>query len=160
MKTGLDLSAFLGNITDYVNLKGSGKLGRVQELWERYCGLRMRIAKLIAQLNEIERKLLQEDPSFFEPRKSLVGNSFLFRPKLEETPSPQVAFRNAIIVQASSLTAQETCRRLDSYDVSFPERWHKDFPTVKSWQDAYEHRRCRPRVEKLISEVKAHRHLP
>src|SRR5579862_3484385 len=116
MKKNLDLSVFLRTPADYVNLKGSGKLGRIQELWERYCGLRLRIGKLRAQLDKIDGQLRQEDPTFFEPRESLVdATSFPFIPKLEESPSPDVAFRNAIILGAWSKTAEETCRTLDSY---------------------------------------------
>jgi hypothetical protein len=153
MDQQLDLSVPLCSPEGYVQLKG--KAGTLQRLWGRYCGLRLRISKLQDQLAEVEQKLIQEDPSFLQTRRTLVGAaSFPVRPELEERPSPEVAYRNAIILKYSSLTAKVICKKLDSYGVEIPETWRKDFQ-VSDWQKAYANRRCRPRVEKLISEVKA-----
>jgi hypothetical protein len=152
----LDLSAFLGNISDYADLKGRGKLGRIQRLWERYCGLRLEIAKLNAQVNKIEQEILREEPTFFQPRYSLVGEaSFPFRPKLEEIPTPDVAFRNAVIRQAAPLSQKAICKRLDLYGAKLPETITRDFPKVQTWEDAYRDKRCRKRIAKLISDAKA-----
>jgi hypothetical protein len=152
----LDLSAFLRNISDYVDLKARGKRGRVQRLWERYCGLRLEVAKLNDQVSRIEQEILREEENFFKPRHSLVGEaSFPFRPKLEEIPTPDVAFRNAVIRKAGPRPAKEICNRLDLYEARLPETIIRDFPTVQTWKDAYRDKRCRRRVAKLISDVKA-----
>lgn len=149
----LDLTVPLGTIEGYVHLKG--KLGRIQRLWERYCGLRLRIDRL-------EQQLLREEPSIFDTSYSLVGCcSFPFRPKLEvaRRSGPDVASRNAVILQASSLSALKICRRLDSRDIPILDGWKDRFPALKTWVDAYRCKRCRPLVEKLISEVKAQARL-
>lgn len=159
----LDLSVPLGTIDDYVDLKGSGGLGRIQRLWSRHCGLRLRIGKLEAELNEIQQKLVQEDPSFFNVKHTLSdSHSFPFRPELKASrrSGMGVAARNAIILGAFSLTAHKICSRLDSYGFPIPRNWQKDFPQIKTWVNAYMNARCRPRVEKLISEVKASGRLP
>jgi hypothetical protein len=154
----LDLTVPFGAVGHYVDLKGSGKLGRIQRLWNRCCGLRLRIDRLEAELHEIQQKLVQEDPSFFKVKHNLNGfHSFPFQPELKapRRSGTRVAARNAIILRASSLTAYQICSRLDSYSCRFPRNWIKDFPEIKNWVDAYRHEQCRPRVEKLISQVKA-----
>jgi hypothetical protein len=153
---GLDLAASFGSVDDYLVLKGAG--GRIQKLWESYCGLHLRIGKLEAELNEIHQKLLQECPSFFETRYSLVGQcSFPFRPELKAArkSNVKVAARNAIILRASSLTAYKICWRLDFYGFPLLEKWKKKFPGIKTWVAAYRYKACKPLVDKLISEAKA-----
>ena len=113
----LDLSVPLGAINDYVDLKGSGKLGRIQRLWNRYCGLGLRIDRLKAELDEIQQKLIQEDPSFFKAKHSLNGlHSFPFRPELKASKKhgTKVAQRNAIILKNSSRSAYRICWILDA----------------------------------------------
>jgi hypothetical protein len=153
---GLDLTASFGAVDDYIHLKDEG--GKIQKLWERYCGLRLRIDKLETELDEIQQKLLQECPSFFEPRNSLVGPcSFPFRPELKAVRKSNfvVAARNAMILKTSSLTAYQTCQRLDSYPYPIVGKWKKKFPGIETWVTAYKHKVCGPLVEKLISETKA-----
>ena len=161
-KTGanknLNLSVPVGAIENYVDLKSSGKSGRIQLLWNRHCGLRLRIDKLEAELYDLERKILQEDSSFFEAKYSLSGfHPFAFRPELKaaKRSGVAVAMRNAIILRASSLTAHQICCRLDSFGCKIPRSWRQDFVGIKTWVQAHRDARCRPRVEKLISEARA-----
>jgi hypothetical protein len=153
---GLDLTVLLGT-QHYVDLKGIGKGGRIQKLWERYCVLRWRIGNLKAEIATVEQELLLEEPSIFDTSHSLAGaRSFTFRPKLgSKKTNPELAMRNAVILQDPSLTAKKTCLRLDSFDVDIPENWIRQFPSVNSWASAYAHRSCRPLVDRLISGVRA-----
>jgi hypothetical protein len=153
----LDLRVMLGTV-HYVDLQGAGTLGRIQRLWNSYCGLQLRIDKLEVELLKIERKLVQEDPSFFEVKHGLNGaHSFPFRPELTtvKRSGMGIAARNAVILRASSLSASKICARIDSYDFPVPRSWQKKFPEIRTWSDAYRHDRCRPLVFKLISEVTA-----
>jgi hypothetical protein len=156
---GLDLTVPLGTIGGYVDLKGVGKLGRIQKLWGRYCGLRLQIDKLETKIEKIRQGLLQEDASFFDSRNSLVGPlSFPFRPRLEEMRKHGfgIAARIAVIRRASPRPAHQICQTLRSYGFPVPRGWKKRFPGVENWVQAYENTRCRPLVQKLISEAKAH----
>jgi len=158
MKEFLDLSVPLGVIDDYRNFRGKGKLGRIQRLLERHCGLRLRIDKLQAELNRIEEELLIVNPKIFDAGQGFRGAfSIPLRPELKQARRSGIAtaMRNSIILKASSLTAHQICKRLDSYQIPVVRRWKKDFPGVKTWQAAYRHPGCRRRVDKLISEVRA-----
>jgi hypothetical protein len=158
---GLDLTMPVGTIESHVDLKGVGKLGRIQKLWERYCRLRFRMGKLEAEMGDVEQELLLEEPSIFDTSRSLVGaRSFTFRAKLGNTrTNPELAMRNAVILQSPSLTAREICKRLDSHRVSVPDNLLDDFPSIKNWEDAYENPSCRPRIDRLISGVRAQESL-
>lgn len=159
---GFDLTVLLGTVEGYVDLKGIGKFGRIQKLWERYCRLRFRMGKLKAEIGDVEQALLLEEPSIFDTSHSLVGaRPFTFRAHLRNTrTNPELAMRNAVILQNPSLTAKEICKRLDLHCVSVPDNLLEDFPSIKNWVDAYENRGCRPRIERLISGVKTHEFLP
>jgi hypothetical protein len=159
MDQDLDLSVPLGTLDGHTHLKG--KAGKIQKLWARHSGLRIRIYKLQAQLSDIENKLLQLDPSFFQVRTTLAGSAYFpFRPELKEKPGPEVASRNAIILQSpSSLTAKQICLRLDAHSVPIPETWGTKFPTVTNWKTAYAHRPCRKLVQRMISGVRGDRNL-
>lgn len=139
----------------------TGRFGRMRRLWERYCGLRSRIEKLQEELNAVHQELLEQDPSFFDTRHSLTGLSFPFWPEIKgpRRSSPGIAFRNAIILKAKDKKLRDICLRLDSYRMPLPRRLKADFPEIKTWLAAYEHKRCRPRLEKLISDVRAHGRL-
>jgi hypothetical protein len=159
---GLDLTVLLGTVESYVDLKGIGKLGRIQKLWEQYCRLRFRMGKLKAEIGDVEQELLLEEPSIFDTSHSLVGaRSFAFRARSGNTrTNPELAMRNAVILQQPSLTAKEICKRLDSHCVSVPDNLLADFPSIKTWEDAYENLGCRPRIDRLISGIRAHGSLP
>jgi hypothetical protein len=158
---GLDLTVLLGTVESYVDLKGVGKLGRIQKLWERYCRLRFQMGKLKAEIGDVEQELLVEEPSIFDTSHSLVGaRSFTFRPKLKNKRiNPEQAMRNAVILQQPSLTAKEICKRLDSHCVSVSDNLLEEFPSIKNWEDAYENLGCRPRIDRLISGVRAQESL-
>jgi hypothetical protein len=162
MDKSLNLMVPLGSPDGCVDLKGLGNSGRVQRLWKRYCGIHLRIDKLAAALDKIKREILQEDPSFFEPKYSLSGsNSFPFQPELRAAKKhrTEVALRNAIILRNSSLNTYQSCWILDAEKRPVPKNWKKDFPQIRTWVDAHREARCRPRVEKLISEARAPGHL-
>ena len=85
MKKFLDLSVPLGVIEDYADFKGKGKLGKIQRLLERHCGISLRIDKLQAELKEIENALLEEDPKIFDAGRGFRGAfSIPLRPELKQ----------------------------------------------------------------------------
>jgi hypothetical protein len=139
----------------------TGRFGTMRRLWELYCGLRSRIEKLQNELDAVQQELLERDPSFFDARHSLTGLSFPFWQEIKgpRRSNPGIAFRNAIILKAKDKKLRDICLRLDSYPMPVPPKWKADFPEIKNWVAAFEHKRCRPRLEKLISDVRAHARL-
>jgi hypothetical protein len=141
----------------------TGRFGAIQELWEHYCGLSSRIERLQKELTAVRQKLLKREPSFFDTKRSLVGISFPFLPVNTglRRSNPGIAFRNAIILRADGMKLKDICLRLDSYPgLPVPGSWSADFPEIKSWVAAYRHKLCRPRLEKLVSDVRARGRLP
>src|ERR1700752_2697250 len=109
MDQDLNLSVPVGTTDRYTHLNGTP--GKIQKLWARHCGLSLQIEKLQAELRDNDQELLRLDPSFFRPTTSLVGSAYFpFRPQREEKPGPEVAKRNAIILQCPpSLSIKKVC---------------------------------------------------
>lgn len=139
----------------------TGRLGTMRQLWERYCSLTLQIDKLREQRNSIRKQLLQHDATFFDTKHSLVGTSFPFFVELRDRRKsrPGIAFRDALILQAKT-KLKDTSLILDLYKVPIPRQWTASFPKVKTWHDAYLHQGCRPRLEKLVSDVRSRSRLP
>jgi hypothetical protein len=64
--------------------------------------------------------------------------------------SPDIVKRLAIIHQHPGMSHKELCKRLDFDEVPLPERWREKYEVI-NWRKAYQNRRCRPLVQKLIS---------
>lgn len=138
------------------------RFGKMRRLWEHYCGFILRIEKLQKELDAVQRQLLKLDPSFFDAKHSLTGVSFPFWAGLKGARrfNPLVAARNAIILNAKGMKLKDICIRLDSNHMLVSPRWRRDFPEIKTWLNAYNHKLCRPRVERVISGVQSKSDLP
>lgn len=136
-----------------------GKPSAIEELWEKRCDLQTLICALQTKLDKVDQELLQHDPSFFQPRTSLVGpTSFSFRPKLPKSPKPphpDLAKRNSIIILAGDMSTERICKRLDSNEIPVPESWEQRFPEVKTWTGACADKECRQLLQTLICDVKS-----
>ena len=144
----------------YTSLKGKGTLGRIQDLWELYYLLKLRMDRIKREMDKIEKKILKEDPSFFRVRHSLAGSSlpYGFRIRRDRRTRPALAIRNAIILEGDSLKANLICKRLDLDSIEIPTQWQRRFK-VKGWQEAYRNKSCRPLVDKMFSLVRAEANL-
>ncbi len=59
------------------------------------------------------------------------------------------------------LSSLELCRRFDLACIAVRDVWVDKFPGVHLWVSAYENRRCRKLIHKMISKAKHElRHLP
>jgi hypothetical protein len=63
---------------------------------------------------------------------------------------PDIAKRRAIVHQKSKLSSEDLCKRFDLDDVRLPVGWIERF-NVSDWRRAYQNKKCRRLIHKLIS---------
>jgi hypothetical protein len=137
-------------------------------LTQHVARLEDRKAKLLVQKNKVLRKIHEISEQIPEAISNSLATPFVNRtlprkigaPQVGPKTNPRVRNRNITVGKYANLAGPEICRKLDAELLrregrpdGFPESWYEKFH-VDTYLAAYQHAKCRPLVQKLISTAK------
>jgi hypothetical protein len=132
--------------------------------------LEARKTELRRKLRVIEKQLSREQPSLGQPltqQAYLTPTGQISLVPTRQVPSdPDIVGRNNFISAHRSLPASEICGKLDGKFIQsdgttrgLPVKWVEDFE-VRTFRQAYRHKKCRGLVQTLVSKAKKSSYLP
>lgn len=106
----------------------------------------------------LRTRLQGVDPSLSKAAHSLVGarllHDYMNSALALRKSGDEVLRRNAIIAKHLEFGSRELCRRFEYECIPLRESWKHNFHGVNSWFSAYENKRCRKLIHKMISKAK------
>lgn len=115
------------------------------------------------QIGEICSKLAEVDPSLSGITHTLVYPQMLYADGTSfrsKKSSIAVLGRNMVMEKYPQLGSSDLCKCFDLAEISVPEEWTNEFPSINSWVKAYENPNLRKRIHKMISVAKRDLLLP